>query len=301
MTEINNNSEWLNEAVKVVEKSIDRLLDEFIAEPYLHRVEHSLHAQLFNIMKQESILSGKYALADGQMTQLIHKEWPETIPRPENGNRRGNFDLAVLDPADIERSSVDEFRDGRITPPIVIEIGLDYYEKDNQHLSDDRAKMQNSRIANRYLIHFVREGADAEAEKVVHQVVRDKDSKIAYAAVSGISNSARYKRLNESVITSTVPETLATSRLALAPPFKAIIRRISDGKLFHLNCNADYSFAIRQFTGNDMVVIAHGTRSQSAYDNIWRLYTYYNDAPASKIRVSNLRQSDIDYWRDFIN
>ena len=39
---------WLPEARVLVEQAIDRLIQEFVETPYLHRVEHALHARLFS-------------------------------------------------------------------------------------------------------------------------------------------------------------------------------------------------------------------------------------------------------------
>src|ERR1700730_15312602 len=37
--------EWVAEAVKAVEASITKLIDEFREQPFIHRIEHSLHAR----------------------------------------------------------------------------------------------------------------------------------------------------------------------------------------------------------------------------------------------------------------
>jgi hypothetical protein len=42
--------EWVAEAVKAVEASIAKLIDEFRAQPFIHRVEHSLHARLMQLL-----------------------------------------------------------------------------------------------------------------------------------------------------------------------------------------------------------------------------------------------------------
>jgi hypothetical protein len=74
--------EWVAEAVKAVEASITKLIDEFRAQPFIHRVEHSLHARLMQLLSEWEHLRGWYPIGDsGFKTQLIHKEWPETKPR----------------------------------------------------------------------------------------------------------------------------------------------------------------------------------------------------------------------------
>lgn len=91
----------------------------------------------------------------GIVSQLVHKEWPETVGREKN--RRGNFDLAVLSPKLLEMCpSVRSCREGRLEAPIVIEIGLDY---DAEHLANDAKKLINSKPRHGYLIHLVREFA----------------------------------------------------------------------------------------------------------------------------------------------
>ncbi len=78
--------EWVAEAVKAVEASITKLIDEFRAQPFIHRVEHSLHARLMQLLSEWEHLRGWYPIDDsGFKTQLIHKEWPETRPGKERG------------------------------------------------------------------------------------------------------------------------------------------------------------------------------------------------------------------------
>ena len=93
-------------------------------------------------------LRGWYPIDDsGFKTQLIHKEWPETRPRkkPELmvDRRRGSFDVVVLAPSQLEKATLEQFTVGRIDAPIVIELGLGYW---NDHLSGDREKLTNSRV-----------------------------------------------------------------------------------------------------------------------------------------------------------
>src|SRR5579862_5595901 len=110
-----NDIEWIKEAVKNVEECIENFVQEFLEHPYLHRVEHSLHVRLYSMLKGRPWLKRNYQLAEREMsTQLIHKEWPERSPRHENGNRRGNFDLAVLAPSQIKGCALDDFTSGRL-------------------------------------------------------------------------------------------------------------------------------------------------------------------------------------------
>lgn len=146
--------EWLRHATAAVERALRSLVDDFRSAPHLHRVEHSLHAELFSLLRRERELAGVHPLLDGGRTQLVHKEWPETYVRHSAGkDSRGLFDLVVLDPEQLARASAAQFLDGRIEPPIAIEVGLDYGQ---QHLEQDVSKMQNSYVRSPYLLHLSR-------------------------------------------------------------------------------------------------------------------------------------------------
>jgi len=144
---------WLRVAVEKVEQAVDLLVDDFAEHPYRHRVEHSLHLQLYRALaghRQLDVLApvGSSSLRAG----LIHKEWPETVPGRE-ADRRGLFDLAVLAPSQLARASIDQFRQGRIHAPIVVEVGLDY---GRAHLEQDLEKLRNSEVPYAYVVHFSR-------------------------------------------------------------------------------------------------------------------------------------------------
>src|SRR5471030_3282732 len=118
---------WLQEAIQATERSIDALVREFLEAPYLHRVEHSLHMRLWDLLRSQSgDFAGTFHLGDDlAVTQLVHKEWPETFARPEKNNRRGNFDIVVLSPKLLAGcQTIEEFREGRLPAPIVVEMGL---------------------------------------------------------------------------------------------------------------------------------------------------------------------------------
>ena len=42
--------EWVAEAVRAVEASITKLMDKFRVRPFIHRVEHSLHIRLVQLL-----------------------------------------------------------------------------------------------------------------------------------------------------------------------------------------------------------------------------------------------------------
>lgn len=132
---------------------MDLLVDDFAEHPYRHRVEHSLHLQLYRALaghQQLDVLApvGTSSLRAG----LIHKEWPETLPGTD-ADRRGLFDLAVLAPSQLARASIDQFRQGRIHTPIAIEVGLDY---GRPHLKQDLEKLCHSKVPHAYVVHLSR-------------------------------------------------------------------------------------------------------------------------------------------------
>ena len=140
------------EVKDVLESSINALIKEFIEQPYKHRCEHSLHCELYNMLMEHQSLQGVFQLkGTAYGTILLHKEWPETIARPEKNNRRGNFDLAILDPNSVSRCSLKDFNKGLIKPDFVVEMGLNY---DLEHLKNDANKLANSDCKHGYLIHL---------------------------------------------------------------------------------------------------------------------------------------------------
>lgn len=190
---------WLPEAKPLVEQSIDRLVEEFLEYSYLHRVEHSIHAELFHIMMSHQQLAQRVPLGDGiAITQLVHKEWPETTPRDGRGGR-GNFDLAVLSPKLLGSCpSLDAFQKGYLVAPIVIEIGLNY---DARHLASDAQKLLNSKPRYGYLVHLARDCArEPQAEEIILEIERRAERiKTAYAWSAG--DRRAFKLLNDTAIT----------------------------------------------------------------------------------------------------
>lgn len=142
----------VKEVKNILESSINDLINEFIKQPYKHRCEHSLHCELYNMLMGHQSLQGVFQLKDTDYgTTLLHKEWPETIARPEKKNRRGNFDLAILDPKSVSGCSVKDFNRGLIKPDFVVEMGLNY---NLEHLKNDANKLANSDCKHGYLVHL---------------------------------------------------------------------------------------------------------------------------------------------------
>ncbi len=186
---------WLAAATTAVETVLDDAVMEFLARPYQHRVEHSLHAELYLRMKDQAALRGEFPLRTGEMTQLVHKEWPETRPdlSPGASGRRGAFDLAVVSPEGLAAASLERFRQGRIAAPIVIEVGLDYGQK---HLEDDGKKMLKSGVRAAYLLHLSRV-RDVNATAIEAYVSTPPGHlRVAYVHHAP-SGGKRYKRLDD--------------------------------------------------------------------------------------------------------
>jgi hypothetical protein len=55
---------WVAEAVTAVEASITKLIDEFRVQPFIHRVEHSLHIRLVQLLGEWEHLRGWYPIGD---------------------------------------------------------------------------------------------------------------------------------------------------------------------------------------------------------------------------------------------
>ena len=87
--------------------SITKFADEFRVHPFAHRVEHSLHVRLVQLLSERDELRGWYPLEEGGFkSQLIHKEWPETYGeklKDGTSKRRGSFDIAIVTPTSCAR------------------------------------------------------------------------------------------------------------------------------------------------------------------------------------------------------
>ena len=153
----------------------------------------AIHCELFKILSSRKIFSRTYPMGRW-MSQPVHKEWPEYIPRPEKGTRRGNFDLCVLAPERFRSCAFNDFREGRVRPSIVIEVGLDY---DLAHLSQDAAKLKNSGIENSYLVHLVRQDVSDDFA-AVEKFLFTCGISVAYARLT--SSRVFYKLVNDSEI-----------------------------------------------------------------------------------------------------
>ena len=192
------NDAWVSDAVPLVEDAISSLVDRFVSAPYLHRVEHSFHAELISELRKHDKLRARVEIgASGLTTQLIHKEWPETVVRVDRGKtveRRGLFDIVVLAPAQFEQVTLEQFLQGRIEPPIVIEVGLDYGLK---HLEGDIDKLRMSDVPHPYLIHLSRIGPRVEAVEDRINEIATSAPRLQVAYVHYGTGSVAVKRLND--------------------------------------------------------------------------------------------------------
>jgi hypothetical protein len=207
--------DWMTKANAAVERVLDSVVDQLRDTPYLHRVEHSLHAMVWSLLKQERDLQGEVPLKDEKTrTQLVHKEWPETIPRkkPDGTDRpRGLFDLAILSPQQVRLASVEQLVFGRIEAPVVIEVGLDY---GLQHLADDAAKLAWSKVPSPYLLHLSRL-TDKKHVATERQVCDASHGiRTAYAHIDPRSGAHRWKHVHDAEVS---PSTKAMHDLPTLP------------------------------------------------------------------------------------
>jgi len=170
---------WLTTMIPLVERAIDNLVDDFVAHPFRHRVEHSLHLQLFRALVAHAALDALVKSGTSSFrTGLIHKEWP--MPAVDS-DRRGLFDLVLLTPRQLAEASLDQFRQGRIVPPVAIELGLDY---GRAHLAQDLVGLAESKVPYGYVVHFTRLAATKEKAEVESLAnATHPNVKIAYAHV----------------------------------------------------------------------------------------------------------------------
>jgi hypothetical protein len=188
---------WVTAAAPLVEECIDELVQEFFAHPYLHRVEHSIHAHLIDLIRRRPHFLGLFPIGETrEETQLIHKEWPETSTR-EGKPGRGNFDIAILSPRLLKRCTrIPSFAEGWLPAPIVIEMGLNYSLR---HYEQDRSKLINSKVYRGYLIHLLRGyPEDTRETDSIQRVDPEGRVKTAFARTRG--RLGRIKLLNETEI-----------------------------------------------------------------------------------------------------
>lgn len=188
------NRDWLENAIRETELVIDELLMEFVKEPYHHRVEHCLHTRIIQLLNSKPTLNKQYELGKlNKFTKQIHKEWPTSVA--ETGKRKGNHDVAIHSSESLNICGhINDFLEGRVPAPIVIEVGLDYGPK---HLQGDCQKLKRQTHTIGYLIHLVRGRSMNQEEKNIIDAVQKGDYgahvRIAYAF---IHRKKTYKTVN---------------------------------------------------------------------------------------------------------
>lgn len=192
--------EWITQAVVSVERCIEELVQGFLKQPFAHRVEHSLHVDLYHSLRRQEGLADDVAIGDtGFSTRLVHKEWPSHSPfSSDRGTRerRQSYDIAVLDPRDVASGSLKDLIEGRFRAPIAIELGLDY---SLQHIDGDLAKLERNVVRHPYVVHFSRKRT-RRATQVEESVLRAHRARTAFAHLDVDSGVFRWKGLNDSGI-----------------------------------------------------------------------------------------------------
>jgi len=194
-----NLTTWEDRAIFAVEESIDNLITDFIQAPYLHRVEQSIHCELYRLLANHRILSSFYPLKDGQFTQCIHKEWPAQL-NSETAVNRGHFDFSIISPKELKQCYAEDFENGRVNPLIAVEMG---FKAVLHHLREDYRKLVNSNCSrHRYLVHILRNNMPDNQSDLEEFIAKINDeTKVAYASVSP-EGAVRYKLLNDDSVRS---------------------------------------------------------------------------------------------------
>lgn len=191
--------DWTTQAAASVEQCIDALLQDFLRQPYAHRVEHSLHVDLYHSLREQDVLAGDVPVGDsGFSTRLVHKEWPshDTFSNRGTRRRRQSYDIAVLNRTDVENGSLPDLIEGRFRAPIVIELGLDY---SLQHIKGDLDKLERNAVERPYVVHLSRKRT-RRATAVEESVLQSGRVQTAFAHLDVDSREFRWKTLNDTEI-----------------------------------------------------------------------------------------------------
>lgn len=194
---------WTAEAVRVVDRCVVQLLDEFRRSPYAHRVEHSLHVDLYKSLHQQAIFTPEVEIGDtGFTTRLVHKEWPSIESHSIRGDakRRQSYDIAILHPADVVDGTLAQLTEGRFPAVIAIELGLDYSLK---HLEGDLEKLERNKPAHPYVVHLSRKRTSL-SPAVEAAIENAHGVQTAFAHLDVDARAFRWKGLFDRSIT-TVP------------------------------------------------------------------------------------------------
>jgi len=203
---VSDEAPWESGAVGAVERSINRLVDDFKRDPFLHRREHSLHVDLYHSLLGQPELKDLAPIGDtGYEARLVHKEWPTTVPTSlrQRAKRLQSYDLGVLSPDDLTKvESTAAFARGKPPARIAVELSLEYSLK---HLEGDiekfRLNMEEldaiSWAPIAYLVHFTRvpSGHSAKVEELIEATARMNKINVAFAQLDQKSRTWRIWRL----------------------------------------------------------------------------------------------------------
>lgn len=193
-------SQWLARTVESVERCIGDLVQAFRRQPFAHRVEHSLHVDLYHLLRSQDALAEDVAVGDtGFSTRLVHKEWPSHSPFSSTRStreRRQSYDIAVLNPRDVATGTLPDLVEGRFRSPIAIELGLDYSLK---HIEGDLDKLERNEVMHPYVVHFSRKRTRS-ARAVEDSVLRAHRVRTAFAHLDVESGIFRWKGLTDQEI-----------------------------------------------------------------------------------------------------
>lgn len=191
-------SPWLDDAVTAVEACITQLLTDFVQHPYAHRVELSLHMDLYQALRAHAPLGEEIPIGSTPFsTRLVHTEWPSAKATTRIGSdrlRRQSFDLAVIDPDDIRTGELEEFTQGRFRAPIAIELGLDY---SLSHVKGDLEKLESNAVNHPYFVHLSRKRT-RQAVDVEREILKADGVRTAFAHLDAESGLIRWKGLDDS-------------------------------------------------------------------------------------------------------
>lgn len=101
-----------------------------------------------------------------------------------------------MTPDQLRQASIDQFRLGRIAAPIVIELGLGYWDK---HLLADHKKLKDSKIQHGHLVHLSRMPS-ARRKKTEEFINGMHDVRVVYVHHDIPNRRVSYKTLDRKPI-----------------------------------------------------------------------------------------------------
>jgi len=165
--------EILNLLLKLVETSINELVETFFSTPYLFYTENDLHCHLYKILSEglEDAGYGLYETLDQKLTHLLHKEYPtkERYRKPvkDTTGKRGHFDLCIWNPEEVDirlfRSKNPKEINNEQQTYFAFEFlllegrGKSTLRKAISHTQWDMLKLRDNEVKYGYVLVFVRD------------------------------------------------------------------------------------------------------------------------------------------------